>query len=123
MTEHITQEQAWELATPLFSPTLCQTIGSMYFAKFANTAIQHYKDSQPKPASVEEIMGLVDRLLEPEEGCPSRLETLAATTLAQQAEALAQALAEVERLKLESAHLQRRCERRHVRFDRELESF
>jgi len=93
MSEYITQEQAVALAnTAGFPITECHWGAEI--ARLCNAAIQLYKDSQP--ASVEEIMDLVHGM---DDTFASAVEIRAAIT--QQAEALAQALAEVDRLKYE----------------------
>ena len=91
-TEYITQEQALKLAKKL------RTASKTDYQAYANAAIQHYIDSQPKPTGVEEI----EVLIEAYKQCtaPSSSERyVLIQAITQQAEALAQALAEVERLR------------------------
>jgi hypothetical protein len=78
--------------------------------KLKETFMTEHKDSQPKPASVEEILGLMyayaKAIIMGEHSTidPAHARSNLRQAITQQAEALAQALAEVERLKLESAH-------------------
>ena len=98
--EYITQEQAVAL-----SKTIDWTFHPTHATELCNAAIQHYKDSLPKPTGVEEI----EVLIEAYKQCtaPSSSERyVLIQTITQQAEALAQALAEVERLKREKSELE-----------------
>jgi hypothetical protein len=118
MSEHITQEQAVALAMKR-GDVLADRNGRKDFCfddygvhALCNAAIQHYKDSQPRPASVCEIMELVGDYWDAayKEGTESRIHdtplgdaqfilTAICQAVIRQAEALAQALAEVKRLK------------------------
>jgi hypothetical protein len=94
MTEYITQEKAWGLAInkceKLYDNKL--HITTKQIGAICNAAIQHYKDSQPKTATT---------VREQESYRQGVADGKALTeAITQQAEALAQALAEVERLKL-----------------------
>jgi hypothetical protein len=131
MTTYITQEQAVALAKEAGALienwlTCPPKLGLLYLTPeqahaTCNAAIQHYKDSQPKPASVEEIMELADRYshardMQNVDVDEYRLELSQAIT--QQAEALAQALAENSNLNSELTaalenwgHMQEECKK------------
>jgi methyl coenzyme M reductase beta subunit len=104
MTEYITKEQAELLAKKHAREVYksegvydAMTVPLAALPALCNAAIQHYKDSQPKPASVEEIMGLADKYRDLTVGhgtAKARAELHQAIT--QQAEALAQALDEAD---------------------------
>jgi hypothetical protein len=123
MTEYITQEQAIELSCkrkPVNTNERWAGFNMDELHAYANAAIQHYIDSQPKTATT---------VREQESYRQGVADGKALTeAITQQAEALAQALAEVERLK-EAASMQQnngaellklRAQLASLQFDEEL---
>ena len=96
MTEYITQEQANEIALKIFNQKKAERKPPTNH-EICNAAIQHHIDSQPESASVEAIMGFARAVIlsDSTSEYDASMTTLR-QAITQQAEALAQALAEAE---------------------------